>query len=148
MPTFATPAARLSAVKRIGVGIRLTETATVEIVASLPEGFDPKVTGAVTAAIHFWATGCECPSGRGKVCQCGKREAVKRGKETTDYGRGVDTLSQSVRTALKAKDGATPDYLALVRQAAETARTKGEVSPDAIVKAVLAWSEDLLKNDA
>jgi hypothetical protein len=94
----------LSTVTRIGAGVRLTESATSDIVATLPAGFDPAVSGAVTGAIHLWAVGCSCPSGRGKSCQCGARPDVKRGGKSTDYGRGVDALTKSVTRALTAGD--------------------------------------------
>lgn len=140
-PAFATPAARLDAVRTVGKGIRITETATAAIVATLPEGFDPKASGAITGAIHLWATGCACPSGRGKTCQCGKRQSVKVGGKATDYGRGVDTLTTAVRTALKGEgDDTAPDYLALVLAAADTARDKGNVDATAVATAVAEWA--------
>lgn len=84
----------LSVVTRIGAGERLTESATESIVASLPEGFDPKARGAVTGAVHAWAG---FPEGT-------ERPAVKRGaagnQKSTDYGRGVDRLTKSVQRAL------------------------------------------------
>lgn len=82
----------IETVKRIGAGVRLTETAVPAIVATLPEGFDPKARGAVAEAVHAWA------------CGDGDRPAVKRGpkgaQETTDYGRGHDTLVTAVKRAL------------------------------------------------
>lgn len=92
----------LSAVRAIGAGIRHTEESVPSIVASLPDGFDYKKAGAVTGAIHAWAVGCQCPSGRGKVCQCGNRPSIKVGGKSTDYGRGVDTLTSAVKSALAA----------------------------------------------
>lgn len=82
----------LSTVTRIGAGIRLTDTAVPQIIASLPEGFDPKARGAVTDAVHAWACGDK------------ERPAVKTGpkgsQKSTDYGRGVDTLTTAVKRAL------------------------------------------------
>jgi hypothetical protein len=82
----------LSTVKRIGTGVRLTEEAVPEILASLPEGFDPSARGAVAEAVHSWACGDE------------ERPAVKVGpkgsQRATDYGRGVDTLVAAVKRAL------------------------------------------------
>lgn len=85
-------AANVATVKKIGVGVRLTETAVPAILDSLPEGFDPKARGAVAEAVHAWA------------CGDGDRPAVKTGpkgnQKTTDYGRGHDTLVAAVKRAL------------------------------------------------
>lgn len=88
----------LNVVSRIGAGVRLTESATEAILATLPEGFDPKVRGAVTEAIHAWAT-----------ADGSERPAVKTGaagnQKATDYGRGVDALTKSVKRALSTSSG-------------------------------------------
>lgn len=100
----AVVANHLSTVKRIGAGIRLTDTAVPAIIAALPEGFDPNARGAVANAVHAWACGSE------------ERPAVKTGpkgdQKTTDYGRGVDTLVTAVKRALKS-DAPKPVRLAV-----------------------------------
>jgi hypothetical protein len=82
----------ITTVKNIGRGVRLTETAVTEIIASLSETFDHKERGAVAEAVHVWA------------CGDGERPAVKTGKKgaqvTTDYGTGHDTLVRAVKRAL------------------------------------------------
>lgn len=89
-------------VQHIGRGVRLSETAVPAILATLPEDFDPKARGAVAEAVHAWA------------CGDSPRPAVKRGpkgeQETTDYGRGHDTLVAAVKRALK-DDGPKPVVL-------------------------------------
>jgi len=94
----------LSTVKRIGAGVRLTESAVPTIVAGLPEGFDPKARGAIANAVHAWACGDE------------ERPPVKIGpkgsQRATDYGRGVDTLVTAVKRALAA-DAPKPVRLAV-----------------------------------
>jgi hypothetical protein len=86
----------VSTVRSIGAGVRLTETAVPEILASLPVGFDHTARGAIADAVHAWA------------CGDAKRPAVRTGKAgeqvTTDYGRGHETLVKAVKRALN--DGA------------------------------------------
>lgn len=96
--------ARTADVRSIGKGIRLTDSRAAEVVATLPDDFNAKTAGAVTGAVHAWATGCVCPSGRGKTCQCGNRPAVKTGGKATDYGTGVDTLTTAVKRLLSGDD--------------------------------------------
>lgn len=82
----------LNTVKRIGSGIRLTETATAEIVATLPEGFDHTARGAVSGAVIAWACGSEeVPP---------QKIGPKGNQRATDFGRGVDALVKSVKRAL------------------------------------------------
>lgn len=94
----------LSVVARIGAGIRLTDTAVPQIIASLPDGFDVKARGALANAVHAWA------------CGDAERPAVKTGpkgnQKITDYGRGVDTLVTAVKRALSA-DAPKPVRLAV-----------------------------------
>lgn len=82
----------LTVTTRIGAGVRLTETAAPAIVATLPDGFDASKRGAVTDAVHAWAT------------EGGERPPVKIGpkgaQRATDYGRGVDTLTAAVKRLL------------------------------------------------
>lgn len=84
----------LNTVTRIGAGVRLTETAVPQIIAAMPEGFDPKARGALTGLVHSWA------------CGDAERPAVTTGpkgnQKATDYGRGVDTLVKAVKRALDA----------------------------------------------
>lgn len=93
---MSTTSANLATVRKIGAGVRLTETAVPEIVATLPEGFDPKARGAVANAVHQWA------------CGDAERPAVKTGPKgdqtATDYGRGVDALVKAVKRALSDGD--------------------------------------------
>jgi hypothetical protein len=84
----------LSIVTRIGAGERLAVSATSDIVAALPEGFDPSARGAVAEAVHAWACG-EAVRPPVKVGKVGEQRA-------TDYGRGVDALVKSVKRALSA----------------------------------------------
>lgn len=88
----ATPAARIALVRSVGAGIRKTDIARDEIVASLPEGFDYKARGAVASVVHAWACGDATPP------------AVKTGPKgeqtTTDYGRGHDSIVTAVKRAL------------------------------------------------
>ena len=83
----------IAVVRTIGKGVRVTEEAVASIVASLPDGFDPKARGAVAEAVHQWA------------CGDGERPALKTGARgeqvTTDYGRGHDTLVAAVKRAMK-----------------------------------------------
>lgn len=94
MSNNQTPA-NVSTARAIGKGERLTKVAAAEIVAGLPEGFDPKARGAVTGAIHSWACG---DSPRPKVAEGGKGEQT-----ATDYGRGVDLLAKAVKALLAAE---------------------------------------------
>jgi hypothetical protein len=128
----------ITTVQRIGAGERLSETATVEIVASLPDGFDPGKRGAVAEACHVWACG---DSERPPVTTGGKGN-----QKATDYGRGIDNLTKRVKAAL-APEKAT-DYLALVRQAVTTASNKGEHSPEAISEAVASALAALVAPEA
>lgn len=82
----------LTTVKRIGAGVRLTETAVPEIVATLPEGFDAEKRGAVAAAVVAWAIG----NGPDEKQMTGPKGASK----PTDFGRGVNTLVKAVKRAL------------------------------------------------
>lgn len=81
----------VSTVRAIGKGIRVTDTAVAEIVATLPENFDPKARGAVAAAVHAWACGDEAiPAQR----------TGGKGGPRTDYGIGADALVSGVKRAL------------------------------------------------
>lgn len=82
----------LNTVKRIGAGVRLTETAVPEIVATLPKGFDAEKRGAVAAAVVAWAIG----DGPEEKQMTGPKGASK----PTDFGRGVNTLVKAVKRAL------------------------------------------------
>lgn len=100
MSVFATTAARTSAVKSVGAAERKSAEIVADIVAGLPETFDPKARGAVAEVVHIWAAGSveDAP-------------AVRRGKSgeqvTTDYGRGHETIVKAVKRAL-AKQDETP----------------------------------------
>lgn len=110
----------LSTVKRIGAGERLSAAAAAEIVASLPDGFDRKVRGAVTDAVHSWA------------CGDAERPPVKLGKvgeqRATDYGRGIDNLTKKVNALLSAADETPKPTVMRVT-------LSGEVSGSAVVPA-------------
>lgn len=92
MSNTTAPAARIALVRSVGAGIRKTDIARNEIVASLPEGFDYKARGAVAALVHAWACGDATPP------------AIKTGPKgnqtTTDYGRGHDSIVTAVKRAL------------------------------------------------
>jgi hypothetical protein len=81
----------IDTVRAIGKGIRVSETAVAEIVASLPESFDSKARGAVAAAVHSWACGdSPVPAQR----------TGGKGGPRTDYGIGADALTSAVKRAL------------------------------------------------
>lgn len=122
-------AARIRDARAIGKGERLTDERAPEIVASLPEGFDRNKRGAVKDAVHLFLTGETERANRPNVATGGKGE-----QKATDYGRGVNNLTNAVNALLKPESA--PDYLALVRQAAKTAATKGKHGADAIERAV------------
>jgi hypothetical protein len=126
MSDYTNLTVRADAVATIGKGERLTETIVPLIVASLPENFDAAARGAVSKAVVAWAD----PEGR-------KRQKTGKAGEqvTTDFGRGVDTLTRAVKAALKGEAPET-DWLRLVRQAAENAANKGHATEDAIMSAV------------
>lgn len=126
MSDYANVAARINAAKTIGKGERLTEEVVPLIVASLPENFDAAARGAVSKAVVAWLD----PEGTQK------QKTGKAGEQvTTDFGRGVDTLTRAVKSALKG-EAAETDWLRLVRQAAENAANKGHATEDAIMSAV------------
>lgn len=89
---MSTTTNHLTTVTRIGAGVRLVETATAAIVATLPETFDPNKRGAVADAVHAWACG---ETERPPV-----KTGAKGNQRATDYGRGVDTLTKAVKRAL------------------------------------------------
>lgn len=64
----------------------------------------------------------------------------KKDGARTKFGNAVQAAGYGLRAALGAadKDKATPDYLALVSQAVKNAYEKGEIDPDAIMRAVEA----------
>ena len=85
----------LSVVTRIGAGVRLTESATADIIATLPADFDPNKRGAVAAAVISWAVPAGEPTPPQKI-------GAKGAQRATDFGRGVDALVKSVKRALSA----------------------------------------------
>jgi hypothetical protein len=94
MSNFENTAARINAAKAIGRGERLTGEVTEVIVASLPETFDAAARGAVSSAVVAWLD----PEGNEK-----QKVGAKGAQKTTDFGRGVDTLTRSVKRALTVK---------------------------------------------
>lgn len=87
----------VSLIKRIGVGVRLTEDTAPEVIASMPAEYDWTKRGAVPAAVIAWATadGEEAP----------KQATGPKGNQTvTDFGRGVNTLSKAVKRLLSGDD--------------------------------------------
>lgn len=118
---------RVASLKSVGKGIRLTKMITDEIVANLPENFDPNKRGAVVALVHAWA----CPDGNIPA-------VATKGGERTDYGTGVNTVVTAIKRAL-ADESTAPDYLALAVQAATTAKNK-----DVEVARILAAIESAL----
>jgi hypothetical protein len=87
----------VSTVRAIGKGIRVTDTAVAEIVATLPADFDVKARGAVAAAVHAWACGDDViPAQR----------TGGKGGPRTDYGIGADALVSAVKRALSTKSDA------------------------------------------
>lgn len=100
MSTFATTAARTSAVKSVGAAERKSAEIVTAIIAGLPEDFDFKARGAVAEIVHVWAAGSveDAPA---------VRKGSKGEQVTTDYGRGHETIVKAVKRAL-AKDDDTP----------------------------------------
>lgn len=125
MSDYTNITARADAVTTIGKGERLTETLVPLIVATLPEDFDVKARGAVAKAVVAWAD----PDGKRQ------QKTGKAGEQvTTDFGRGVDTLTRAVKRALKDETTET-DWIRLVRQAAENAASHDKTA-DEILAAV------------
>lgn len=111
----ATTPANVAIVRTIGKGERMTAVAVPEIIATLPEGFDPKVRGAVADAVHAWACG-DAP--RPAVTTGGKGEQTP-----TDYGQGHATLVKAVKRAL-----ATPSNTGTVLRASLSGEGGGSVT--------------------
>lgn len=109
---FATPTTiaadykgRIAHAKSMGRGSRLVAAYRDAILAAYPGLVADNVAGTV----HAFLTGCECPSGRGKTCTCGKREAVKDSqKRDTDYGTAHGSLVTAIKRALKDDSPSAP----------------------------------------
>src|SRR3954471_12261039 len=130
----------ISTVTRIGAGERLNVSATADIVATLPEGFDADKRGAVVAAVLAWAV----PAGEETPVQ---RRGPAGSQVATDFGRGVDALTKSVKRALSA-DKPKPVRLTVTRSG-ETEVTGSVVIPadhplhDALVALIASASEEV-----
>lgn len=101
MSNYTTHAARIAAARAIGAAERKTDEIVPLIVADLPDGFDASKRGAVAEAVAVWITGEADAAARPRQRTGGKGEQT-----TTDYGRGVDTLTRAVKRALKDTDTA------------------------------------------
>ena len=87
----------ISIVKSIGAGVRKTEQAVPEILASVPDEYNWQARGAVPQAVMAWAVsdGAEAPA---------QKTGPKGNQTVTDFGRGVNTLSKAVSRALKSDE--------------------------------------------
>jgi hypothetical protein len=97
-------------IRKIGATTGLTSRMAGEVVEHVRAAHSDITTqlAYVTGAIHFLASGCECPTGKGKTCTCGNRPA-QRGKNMVDnYATGVNTLAKSVRAVLRADSDDAP----------------------------------------
>lgn len=92
---FETTESRVSTVRKIGAGERLSAVVTEAVLSNLPEGFDHKADGAVAELVHNWING-DTPA-----------PAVTSGGKRTDYGTGVNTIVTRIKRELnKAADAA------------------------------------------
>lgn len=102
-PDTATPATPVTTanLKAVGRGERLIPVMAAYVVETFPSAKPEDVAGIV----HLLATGCSCPTGKGKTCSCGLRPAQRKGKgkdaQATDYGRGVDSLVTAIKRMMK-----------------------------------------------
>jgi hypothetical protein len=81
---------------RIGSGVRLTEQSAPLVIAHMPDEYDWTARGAVPQAVIAWAMadaadGAEVPA---------QKTGAKGSQKSTDFGRGVDTLSKAVKRLL------------------------------------------------
>lgn len=100
-PSETTGPVTVASLKAVGRGERLIPVMATYVVETFPSAKPEDVVGIV----HLLATGCSCPTGKGKTCSCGLRPAQKMGKgkdaQATDYGRGVDSLVSAIKRMMK-----------------------------------------------
>lgn len=104
MTTTTTTATNVAAVESIGRRVTRLEKDTTglaeRIIATRPAGFDWTARGAITTAIHEWATG--------SADKANWPVQRKADKTPTPYGVGVDTLAHAVRRIVKGDDDSAP----------------------------------------
>lgn len=108
-----TTATRIAAVRSIGAAEMKCASIAAEIVASVPDAFDWTGHGVIASQVHLWATGTDDKSERPAQRKQVKRVDPETGaevtvNETTNYGRGVNSIVAAIKRALPKAEDDTP----------------------------------------
>ena len=91
----------IAAVRSIGAAEAKASSIAAEIVGSVPDAFDWTGRGVIAEQVHLWATGTDDKSERPAQRRQVKGADGEPVNETTNYGRGVNSIVNAVRTILK-----------------------------------------------
>lgn len=104
------PTDRIRAVESVGRRHESLEADTsaivAQIIADLPDTFDPSVYGAVAGAVHDWAT-----DGAAKADRPAVKSGPKGSQKDTLYGVGHNRVAKALAKALKGESTPEPGVI-------------------------------------